>query len=103
MSSEDTASLPYHEPNVVTILILSSFILLSNLINHVLDRFVYCGLLGQLFLGIAWGTPGASFLGQRTEHLVVDLGYLGLLLLVYEGRFHVHGTLNKLQRCQEHI
>ncbi|KAH0493246.1 hypothetical protein TgHK011_008160 [Trichoderma gracile] len=56
------ASLPYHEPGIVTILIQASFLLLLNIANFVLDHSLYCGLLGQIFLG-----------------------YLGLLLLVYEG------------------
>lgn len=85
MEGIETASLPYHEPNIVTILILTSFILLLNLVNHVLDKVLYCGLLGQIALGIAWGTPGGKWIGQEAEEFIVNLGYLGLLLLVYEG------------------
>ena len=78
-------SLPYHEPGIATILIQSSFLLLLNLVNAVLDRLVYCGLLGQVFVGIAWGTPGAKWLSIEAEEVIVQLGYLGLMLLVYEG------------------
>jgi hypothetical protein len=78
-------SLPYHEPGIVTILIQSSFLLLLNAVNSVLDRLVYCGLLGQVLLGIAWGTPGAKWLSVEAEEFIVQLGYLGLILLVYEG------------------
>lgn len=84
MKSTDT-SLPYHEPSVVTILIQSSFILLLNAVNFILDKTVSCGLLGQVFLGVAWGTPGAKLLGEDVEGVIVQLGYLGLLLLVFEG------------------
>lgn len=80
------ASLPYHEPNAVTILTQSSFLLLLNAGNYLLDYGFYCGLLGQVFLGVAYGTPGAQWLGTEAEHIIVQLGYLGLLLLVYEGR-----------------
>ncbi|KAI0885026.1 Sodium/hydrogen exchanger [Annulohypoxylon maeteangense] len=80
-----TASLPYHEPGIITILIHTSFLLLLNIGNFVLDHTLYCGLLGQIFLGIAWGTPGAKWLTVETEEVIVQLGYLGLLLLVYEG------------------
>lgn len=79
------ASLPYHEPGIVTILIQTSFLLLLNVANFVLDHSVYCGLLGQIFVGVAWGTPGAKWLSEEAEQVVVQLGYLGLLLLVYEG------------------
>ncbi|KAM0261297.1 hypothetical protein ACHAQJ_002328 [Trichoderma viride] len=80
-----TTSLPYQEPGIVTILVQTSFLLLLNVASFVLDRAVYCGLLGQIFIGVAWGTPGAKWLSTVAEEVVVQLGYLGLLLLVYEG------------------
>lgn len=79
------AALTYQEPTVNTILILSSFLLLLNIINHALDRLIYCGLLGQVLIGVAFGTPGAKWLNTNTEQAIVQLGYLGLILLVYEG------------------
>lgn len=85
MAANNEAALPYHEPGIVTILILTSFILLLNLSSHVIDKLLYCGLLAQIFLGIAWSTPGAAWLSHELEVAVVDLGYLGLLLIVYEG------------------
>jgi hypothetical protein len=85
MAIEVKSFLPYHEPNIVTILIQSSFILILNVINTVFDRLIFCGLLGQVFIGVAWGTPGAKWLGQEVENVIVQLGYLGLILLVYQG------------------
>ena len=79
------SSIPSQEPSVATILLQSSFLLLLNLLNYVLDNTIYCGLLGQVFLGTAFGTPGAKWLGVTVEEVIVQLGYLGLLLLVYEG------------------
>jgi hypothetical protein len=84
-ATENTTSLPYHEPGIVTILIIASFLLLLNTINYALDRIVYCGLVGQLFIGIAWGIPGANWLSADLQHSIVQLGYLGLILIVYEG------------------
>jgi Kef-type K+ transport system membrane component KefB len=78
-------SLPYHEPSIPTILIQSTFLLLLNVVSALLDRLVYCGLLGQVLIGIAWGTPGAKWLSIEAEEVIVQLGYLGLILLVYEG------------------
>lgn len=78
-------SLPYHEPSIETILILASFLLLLNGVNHVLNKLIYCGLLGQVLIGVIWGTPLAKWLESSFEHAAVQLGYLGLLLLVYEG------------------
>ncbi|KAH7087526.1 Sodium/hydrogen exchanger family-domain-containing protein [Paraphoma chrysanthemicola] len=75
-ASASAPSLPYHEPGIVVILILTSFLLLLNLVNAALDKILYCGLLGQVFIGIAWGTPGAKWLSPS------------LILLVYEGGLH---------------
>ena len=83
--SGNAPSLPYHEPDIITILVQASFLLLLNVINSVLDRVLYCGLLGQVLVGIAWGTPGAKLLSTTTEEAIVQLGYLGLILLVFEG------------------
>ncbi|EYB34480.1 hypothetical protein FG05_01995 [Fusarium graminearum] len=55
------ASLPYHEPSITIIAILSGFVLLLNLINHGLDKLAYCGLIGQVAIGIAWGGLSTSF------------------------------------------
>lgn len=80
-----TSSLPYHEPAITTILIQSSFLILLNALNSILDQVLYCGLIAQILLGIAWGTPGSKWLESSVETAITQLGYLGLLLLVYEG------------------
>lgn len=85
MASTPTRSLPYEEPGMVTILISVSFLLILNVVNYVLDRLVYCGLLGQIFVGMAWGIPGANWLDVDLQHSAMSIGYLGLILLVYEG------------------
>lgn len=84
-STEIMSYLPYEEPGIVTILIQSAFLLLLNIINHIFDNLIFCGLIGQIFVGVAWGTPGGKFLGQEAETVIVQLGYIGLILLVYEG------------------
>ena len=85
MISPEKVFLPYKETSIEEILILSSFLLLLNAVNAILDRVIYCGLLGQVLLGIAFGTPGTQWLHHGTEKAIVQLGYLGLALVVYEG------------------
>lgn len=80
------AALPYTEPGIVTILILASFLLLLNVVNNALDRTVYCGLVGQILIGVAWGVPGADWLPLEAQDTIMQLGYLGLILIVYEGK-----------------
>lgn len=80
------ALLPYHQPAIFTILVQTSFIIVLNVINYVLDHLINCGLLGQILVGVAWGAPGAEWLGKGVQETIVQVGYLGLVLLVYEGR-----------------
>ncbi|CAJ2504802.1 Uu.00g121960.m01.CDS01 [Anthostomella pinea] len=83
------SSLPYHEPPLTYTLVLASFLLALNMVNAVLDRALYCGLVGQVLVGTAWGAPGARWLssdaGAGVQEAVVGLGYLGLVLVVFEG------------------
>lgn len=90
--------LPYHEPGIVRILVLSSFVVLLNVVNYILDKYLYCGLVGQILLGIAWGTPGGKWIDQSTEKVFLDLGYLGLILIVYEG-----GLLSSMDTLMQNI
>ncbi|KAI8965340.1 Sodium/hydrogen exchanger family-domain-containing protein [Daldinia sp. FL1419] len=79
------SSLPYHEPSITQLLTLSSFLLALNGINALLDRALYCGLVGQVLIGVAWGAPGGNWLSDDLQHAIVQLGYIGLVLLVFEG------------------
>lgn len=78
-------ALTYHEPEIVTILVITSFLLVLSIANYVLDRIVYCGLIGQILIGMAWGTPGARWISREVQDTIMQLGYLGLILIVYEG------------------
>lgn len=85
MSARSLAAFPYEEPAITTVLNLAGFLLALNVTNVCLDKLLYCGLIGQLFIGILWGSPGAKWLGPELEHVIQQLGYLGLIMLVYEG------------------
>ncbi|KAF2227580.1 Sodium/hydrogen exchanger family-domain-containing protein [Elsinoe ampelina] len=84
-TSPDATSLTYIEPATVLLLIVTSLILFLNVLNSILDRFIYCGLIGQIFLGILYGQPGAKWLDLDLQVSIQTLGYLGLVLIVYEG------------------
>ncbi|KAI0534123.1 Sodium/hydrogen exchanger family-domain-containing protein [Xylaria digitata] len=77
--------LPYHEPSLVELLISSTFLLALNSINSFLDRTLACGLIGQVLIGTAWGEAGARWLPIDFQRVVSNLGYLGLILVVYAG------------------
>ena len=50
--------LAYHEPGISPVLIQAGFLLALNMVNTVIDKIIYCGLIGQLFIVIAWGVLG---------------------------------------------
>jgi hypothetical protein len=83
--AQNPASLSYQEPGIIAILKQSGFLLALNVVNSALDHLIYCGLVGQLFIGVAWGVPGADWLDHDVQMVIQQLGYLGLILLVYEG------------------
>ncbi|KAK4864215.1 hypothetical protein LT330_010008 [Penicillium expansum] len=85
MAPKSDAAFPYHEPSIKTLLNYTGFLLTLNIANTCLDKLLYCGLIGQLFIGVLWGTPGAQWFNQETERVIQQIGYLGLILLIYEG------------------
>lgn len=88
MSTDTTqAAFAYEEPSIATILNQAGLLLVLNIVNVCLDKLLYCGLIGQLFIGILWGSPGAKWISTDLEHAIQQLGYLGLIMLVYEGRY----------------
>lgn len=86
MAPKSDAAFPYHEPSIKTLLNYTGFLLTLNIANTCLDKLLYCGLIGQLFIGVLWGTPGAQWFNQETERVIQQIGYLGLILLIYEGK-----------------
>ncbi|EFQ87901.1 hypothetical protein PTT_16428 [Pyrenophora teres f. teres 0-1] len=55
---------------MVAILVLTSFLLLLDIINAALDGLLNCGLLGQVLVGMAWGVPGAQWLAASVASLL---------------------------------
>lgn len=79
------SALSYVEPSIETILILSSFLLVLNSIDWALNATISSGLIGQILIGIAWGAPGLRLLNDNVQVTVTELGYIGLILIVYQG------------------
>jgi Kef-type K+ transport system membrane component KefB len=79
--------LPYEEPEITVILSLTSFLLLLNGTRCILDHFLYCGIIGEILIGVIWGLPvgGTAWLTEGMQETIQALGYLGLIGLVFEG------------------
>jgi hypothetical protein len=82
-------SLAYHEPGASILLALSSFLLCLHILAYPFNL-VSSGLLGQILAGVIFGAPLASWLSVSIQEAVVQLGYVGLVLLCYEGMIVTH-------------
>ncbi|KAJ5784883.1 Sodium/hydrogen exchanger family-domain-containing protein [Penicillium pulvis] len=84
MAGSTDAAFAYTESSITTLLSWTAFLLALNLMIVALDKLISCGLIGQLLIGILWGTPGAKWFDHEAEAVNQKLGYLGLIMLVYE-------------------
>jgi uncharacterized membrane protein YeaQ/YmgE (transglycosylase-associated protein family) len=76
----------YHEPSPTLLVILTSFLFFLNLFGWIAQKICSAGLLGQILIGIIYGTPVAGWLGGDYEEAIVGIGYVGLLIVVFEGK-----------------
>ena len=72
-------------PSGVQILTLSSYLYLLNVFGWIFNYLFHAGLVGQVILGIIYGTPVGQLLPQDWETTLWQIGYLGLVLIVFEG------------------
>lgn len=79
--------LAYEQPGITVILSLTAFVVLLNGVRYIFDRLLYCGLIGEILVGVVWGVPvgGTAWLTRATQETVQAFGYLGLIGLVFEG------------------
>lgn len=99
--------LPYHEPGsvcpntspfercsfshwflaVVQILIIVSFFFFLTLAKWVSAKIIQAGIIGQIAVGIIYGMPLADILEHNWQETFLALGYVGLILIIFEGKF----------------
>ncbi|KAI0676651.1 hypothetical protein C8Q78DRAFT_36827 [Trametes maxima] len=80
-----SAALPYEEPSLVSLLVLSSFLYFLNAARVLADHLLYGGVVAEIALGIIYGSPLADILPTGWEATFTVLGYIGLILVVFEG------------------
>ncbi|KAK4175258.1 putative Na(+)/H(+) antiporter [Triangularia setosa] len=81
----DGVFLAYHEPDIINILTLISFFLLLALSDWLADKIFRAGLIGQIIIGLIYGAPLADILEVNWQETFLVLGYVGLLLIIFEG------------------
>lgn len=75
----------YAEPKLPQLLTLASFLYLLQVSRYIADTILSAGLLGEVALGIIYGSPLAGILDVSWETTWLVVGYWGLVLIVFEG------------------
>ncbi|GAA5914680.1 hypothetical protein JCM6882_003600 [Rhodosporidiobolus microsporus] len=83
-SSTPSGTVPYHEPSFAQLAVLLSLFYLLQLARGGANALLGAGLLGEIAVGVVFG-PCAKILGEQTEREFIAVGYIGLVLIVFEG------------------
>ncbi|KAI0772547.1 hypothetical protein BD413DRAFT_603990 [Trametes elegans] len=76
---------PYEEPSLVNLLVFSSLLYLLNVARVLADYLFHGGIVAEIALGVIYGSPLAQLLPSDWEVTLTVLGYIGLILVVFEG------------------
>ncbi|KAL4813492.1 Cation/H+ exchanger [Aspergillus spinulosporus] len=75
----------YHEPSIVQILVTISFFLFLSLAEWISAKIIRAGIIGHIAVGIIYGRPLADILEIEWQETFITLGYVGLILIIFEG------------------
>ena len=71
--------------SVVDILILVSFFTFLGLAEYISSKVIRAGIIGPIVVGIIYGEPLANILHHVWQETFLYLGYIGLILIIFEG------------------
>ncbi|KAF2443396.1 Sodium/hydrogen exchanger [Karstenula rhodostoma CBS 690.94] len=77
--------LQYHEPGIIDILILVSFFTFLWISEYASNKIIRAGIIGPIAVGIIYGQPLANILHHDWQETFLYLGYIGLVLIIFEG------------------
>ncbi|KAH7389711.1 Cation/H+ exchanger [Phaeosphaeria sp. MPI-PUGE-AT-0046c] len=84
-NSDRAPFLQYHEPQIVDILILVSFFTFLWISEYISSKIIRAGIIGPIAVGIIYGEPLANILQHDWQETFLYLGYIGLILIIFEG------------------
>lgn len=87
--------LQYHEPGIIDILVLISFFFFLPAFGWAFNKLTRASLIGQILLGVLYGTPVGNILKSYWQETFMALGYIGLILIIFEGGLTVRLDLLK--------
>jgi Kef-type K+ transport system membrane component KefB len=85
----------YHEPGIVQILIIISFFFFLSLAEWFSAKIIRAGIIGQIAVGIIYGKPLADILEGPWQETFLAIGYVGLILIIFEGGLQIRLDLLK--------
>lgn len=93
-------TITFKEPSITTLLVLISFLYFLQVSRKTADRLFGAGLLGEIAIGVIYG-PVAGILPEAWLEPFLVVGYLGLILIVFEGlwssvQLHLHVTKDQV-------
>lgn len=91
----NTGFLPYHEPKIIDILVLVSFFFFLSSFGWVFSKIIRAGLIGQILLGVLYGAPVGNILHAAWQETFLAVGYIGLILIIFEGGLTIRLDLLK--------
>lgn len=87
--------LQYHEPGIIDILVLVSFFFFLSALGWAFNKLTRASLIGQILLGVLYGTPVGNILQTQWQETFMALGYIGLILIIFEGGLTIRLDLLK--------
>ncbi|GAA5855007.1 hypothetical protein JCM8547_002342 [Rhodosporidiobolus lusitaniae] len=84
LHSQPAGTISYHEPALPALLTLIALLYLLQVARGLANRLLGAGLLGEIAVGVVFG-PCAKILDVEWERTFVAVGYIGLVLIVFEG------------------
>jgi NhaP-type Na+/H+ or K+/H+ antiporter len=79
------AFLAYHEPSIISILTLISFFFFLAVAEWLADKIIRASLIGHIIVGLIYGVPIGNILALDWQETFLALGYIGLILIIFEG------------------
>lgn len=87
--------LQYEEPDILSLLILISFFFFLVSLGWGFNKVIGAGLIGQILVGVLYGTPVGNILDTEWQETFMALGYIGLILIIFEGGLTIRLDLLK--------
>jgi NhaP-type Na+/H+ or K+/H+ antiporter len=66
---------------------LFSFFFFLALAEWVSDKIFKAGLIGQILVGMLYGVPIGNIMPIGWQETFISLGYIGLILIIFEGKY----------------